>query len=249
MAFIKKQKLVEEIKELSDTQIIAESTEDNLQSALLEIVADELAYVAKLNRMIELSEEAEKKDLISVLKKSRANMKSNIAELYNKSKKILGLEEDDGSDKEEVTEAVDPSKVYNGEKIIDIVTQFTVNMSDETAAKDLESIYMSFIPKEDYTAEQIDAQLDKYDIDPQIREAIETEISQLPDAIEARKQEFKSDMDSDISILETLIEEEKFSTYAAKVRLRQLIDDLKSIKYDGSPDTSWNKDSNGKIIA
>ena len=66
MAFIKKQKLVEEVKE-EPVEVITESVEDNLQSALLEVVADELNYVAKLNRMIELAEEAGKEDLVEAL--------------------------------------------------------------------------------------------------------------------------------------------------------------------------------------
>ena len=68
MTFIKKQKLVEEIKEEPVVETITESVEDNLQSALLEVVADELSYVAKLNRMIELAEQAEKDDLVAALK-------------------------------------------------------------------------------------------------------------------------------------------------------------------------------------
>ena len=67
MAFIKKQKLVEEVKEEPVVETITESVEDNLQSALLEVVADELSYVAKLNRMIELAEEAGKDDLPQIV--------------------------------------------------------------------------------------------------------------------------------------------------------------------------------------
>ena len=128
MAFIKKQKLVEEVKE-PVVETITESVEDNLQSALLEVVADELSYVAKLNRMIELAEEAGKDDLVTALKKSRASMKTNIAEVYGKGKKILGLveENEQEEEKESVTEAVDPSKVYNGEKVSDIVSDYTVD--------------------------------------------------------------------------------------------------------------------------
>ena len=244
MAFIKKQKLVEEVKE-EPTQTITESVEDNLQSALLEVVADELNYVAKLNRMIELAEEAGKDDLVSALKSSRASMKSNIAEVYGKGKKILGLsEEKEEEPKESVTEAVDPSKVYSGEKVADIISDYTVDILGTEAADDLEMISRSFYSDEDYTAEQIDAELNKYAIDPQMREEIETEISQLPDARQARIEEFKSDLDSDISSLENLVE--GMITFAGWDRLTNLISDLKNLKYDGAPGVCWGVNDYGK---
>lgn len=241
MAFIKKQKLVEEIKEEPVVETITESVEDNLQSAMLEVVADELSYVAKLNRMIELAEQANKEDLVAVLKKSRASMKNNIAEVYSKSKKILGLTEDE---KEEVTEAVDPSKLYDGEKVADIISDYTVDLIGTEAADDLEMIAHSFYTGEDYTAEQIDAELNKYQIDPATREAIETEISQLPDAKLSRQQEFKSDLDSDISTLENI--KDNLGTFAAQSRLTDLILALKNIEYDGRPGVAWGKNDYGQ---
>lgn len=245
MAFIKKQKLVEEVKEEPVMETITESVDDNLQSALLEVVADELSYVAKLNRMIELAEQAEKDDLVAALKKSRASMKSNIAEVYGKGKKILGLtEENEEQEKEEVTEAVDPSKLYNGEKVADIISDYTVDFIGTEAANDLEMISQSFYADQDYTAEQIDAELNKYQLDPATREAIETEISQLPDAKQSRQQEFKSDMDSDISTLENIKDE--LGTFAARNRLVDLIIGLKNIEYDGQPGVCWGVNDYGQ---
>lgn len=234
MAFIKKQKLVEEVKE-EPIEVITESVEDNLQSALLEVVADELNYVAKLNRMIELAEEAGKEDLVEALRASRASMKSNIAEVYGKGKKILGLTETE--EKEEVTEAVDPTKVYDGEKVADIISDFTVDIMGTQAAEELEMIASSFDSDVDYTAEQIDEELNKYSIDPQTREEIETQISQLPDAKQARREEFKSDMDSDIAMLEEL--KDQFQTFAARERIINLIIDLKNIEHNGAKNTQW----------
>ena len=244
MAFIKKQKLVEETKEEAVVETITESVEDNLQSAMLEVVADELSYVAKLNRMIELAEQADKEDLVAALKKSRASMKSNIAEVYSKSKKILGLTEDE--EKDEVTEAVDPSKLYDGEKIADIISDYTVDFIGTEAANDLEMIAQSFYAGEDYTAEQIDAELNKYQIDPATRESIETEISQLPDAKQSRQQEFKSDLDSDITTLKNIIEGDGLFTFAAKTRLQELISALERIEYDGRPGVVWGKNDYGQ---
>lgn len=246
MAFIKKQKLVEEVKEEPVVETITESVEDNLQSALLEVVADELSYVAKLNRMIELAEEAGKDDLVTALKKSRASMKTNIAEVYGKGKKILGLveENEQEDEKEAVTEAVDPSKVYNGEKVSDIVSDYTVDLIGTDAANELEMLSRSFHANEDYTAEQIDAELNKYSIDPEAREAIETEISQLPDAKIERQQEFKMDMDNDIGLLEELKDEMR--TFAGWDRLVNLIVALKGIEYDGQPGVCWGVNDYGK---
>ena len=244
MAFIKKQKLTEQVEE-KPVETITESVEDNLQSALLEVVADELSYVAKLNRMIELAEQVGKEDLVSALKKSRASMKTNIAEVYSKSKKILGLsEEKEEEPKEEVTEAVDPTKVYDGEKVSDIISDYTVDFLDTPAAEDLEMISQSFKANEDYTAEQIDAELNKYQLDVATREAIETEISQLPDAKQARQQEFKSDIDSDIASLENLVD--GMITFAGWDRLTSLIHALKNIEYDGRPGVCWGVHDYGK---
>ena len=236
MAFIKKQKLVEEVKEEPVVETITESVEDNLQSALLEVVADELNYVAKLNRMIELAEQADKEDLVEALRSSRASMKNNIAEVYSKGKKILGLTEKE-EPKEEVTEAVDPAKVYDGEKVADIISDYTVDIMGTEAAEELEMIASSFASDVDYTAEQIDAELNKYSIDPQTREEIETAISQLPDAKQARREEFKSDMDSDIAMLEEL--KDQFQTFAARERIINLIIDLKNIEHNGEKSTQW----------
>lgn len=236
MAFIKKQKLVEEVKE-PVVETITESVEDNLQSALLEVVADELNYVAKLNRMIELAEQANKEDLVTALRSSRASMKNNIAEVYSKGKKILGLTEEKEDSKEEVTEAVDPTKVYDGEKVADIISDYTVDIMGTEAAEELEMIASSFASDVDYTAEQIDAELNKYSIDPQTREEIETAISQLPDAKQARREEFKSDMDSDIAMLEEL--KDQFQTFAARERIINLIIDLKNIEHNGEKATQW----------
>ena len=250
MAFIKKQKLVEEVKE-EPVEVITESVEDNLQSALLEVVADELNYVAKLNRMIELAEEAGKDDLVEALRTSRASMKSNIAEVYGKGKKILGLTEENEEPKEEVTEAVDPTKVYDGEKVADIISDFTVDIMGTQAAEELEMIASSFASDVDYTAEQIDEELNKYSIDPQTREEIETQISQLPDAKQARREEFKSDMDSDIAMLEEL--KDQFQTFAARERIINLIIDLKNLEHIGAKNTQWKVDDfgsgKGPIIA
>jgi len=245
MTFIKKQKLVEEIKEEPVVETITESVEDNLQSALLEVVADELSYVAKLNRMIELAEQAEKDDLVTALKKSRASMKTNIAEVYGKGKKILGLvEENEKEEKEEVTEAVDPSKMYDGEKVADIISDYTVDFIGTEAANDLEMISQSFVYGQDYTAEQIDNELNKYQIDPQVREAIETEISQLPDAKQSRQQEFKSDIDSDIATLESI--KDSLTTFAAQSRLTDLILNLQNIEYNGDAGVVWGKNDYGQ---
>ena len=246
MAFIKKQKLIESIEEKT-TETITESVEDNLQSALLEVVADELSYVAGLNRMIELAEDAGKDDLVSALKKSRSSMKGSIAELYSKGKKILGIEEEKVEEsKEEFSEDIDNSKVYSGDKIFDIISNYTIDLLGTNAANDLEQLAYSFDRDMDYTAEQIDAELDKYQIDPSMLESIEMEISRLPDARQARREEFKSDMDSDVSTLKMIIEDSKLFTFAAQDRLIKLINDLEHIEYDGRPGVVWGKNDYGK---
>ncbi len=246
MTFIKKQKLVEEVKEEPIMETITESVEDNLQSALLEVVADELNYVAKLNRMIELAEEAEKDDLVAVLKSSRASMKGNIAEVYRKSKKILGLVEEDEEPKEEVAEAVDPTKVYDGGKICDIISAHNVENLETNTAKILEDLGYSFDYGQDYTAQEIDEKIQNYNLDQETLEAIENEISALPDARQSRQQEFKSDLDSDVSTLESIVDENKLLTYAAKNRLKELIFGLKHIEYNGEPGVVWNNNDSGK---
>ena len=107
-------------------------------------------------------------------------------------------------------------------------------------------IASSFASGVDYTAEQIDAELNKYQIDPATREAIENEISALPDAKNARSQEFKSDLDSDISTLRDIIEEDKLLTYAAKNRLQELIAGLNNIEYNGQPGVVWGRNDWGQ---
>ena len=243
MAFIKKQKIVEEIEE-KPTEVITESVENNLQSALLEVVSDELTYVAKLNHMIELAEEAGKDDLVSALKKSRAKIKRDIVEIYSKGKKILGLNEEvDEEAKTEVTEAIDNTKVYSGSDIYEIITNYTIDFieTDRDTYEALDSLARQFDDDEDYTAEQIDADIARYDIDAATLEAIENDISRLPDARQGRMEEFKSDLDDDISTLEMMadIDYKKLNTYAAIDRIKGVINELKEVSYDGAPNTCW----------
>ena len=101
-----------------------------------------------------------------------------------------------------------------------------------------------FFSCQDYTAEQIDAELAKYQLDPATLESIEAEISQLPDAKQSRQQEFKSDLDSDISTLEDA--KENLFTFAALSRLSELIAGLKGIEYDGRPGVVWGKGDYGQ---
>ena len=243
MAFIKKQKIEEEVKEVAQ-QPIVESVEDNLQSALLEVVADELNYVARLNRMIELAEEAGKDDLVKALKTSRKKMKTNIAEIYGKGKEVLGLVEEDEEPKEAVTEAIDPTKTYNGEDVANIISDYTVDLIGSEAAHDIEMIARTFIATEDYTAEEIDAKLDQYQFDPAMRDEIETAISQLPDAKLSRQEEFKSDVDQDVAILEEI--KDQLKTYAAWERVIHLKVALENLKYDGAPGVVWKKNDWGQ---
>ena len=244
MAFIKKQKLVEEVKEEPVVETLTESVEDNLQSALLEVVSDELTYVAKLNRMIELAEQAEKKDLVDALKKSRAKIKRDIVEVYSKGKKILGLDDEETEEpKEEVTEAIDNTKVYSGSDVYEIITNYTIDFidTDRDTYEALDSLARQFDDDEDYTAEQIDAELARYEIDAATLDSIENEISALPDARQSRIEEFKSDLDDDISTLEMMadIDYKKLNTYAAIDRVKNIINELKEFTYDGAPNTCW----------
>lgn len=244
MTFIKKQKIEEQaIVEEVQTE---EKHEENLQSVVLKVVSEQLEYVAKMNKAIDAASEAGKDDLVSVLKDSRAAMKKSIAELYRKSKDIIGFEDFGNEEKESVTEAIDNSKVYEGNKVADIFSDFTVDLLGTDAADDLETIARYFDSDTDYTAEQIDSVIDGFQIDPAMREAIESEISALPDARQSRMQEFKSDLDSDITILESLADEDKLLTFAAKTRLLDLISGLKRIEYDGRPGVVWGKNDYGQ---
>jgi rubrerythrin len=261
MAFIKKKIITEAAGNPLEVAITQDQATTNIaQQGLLKLVEGEADAINQYDQAIALVEASEdwlQNAALGTLKDIRREEKKHIAQLYTVIKKLPANEKDfeagekealtgKEEQKESITEAVAPNKKYNGSAISDIVAGLTISgETDPDAYEQLAELQLIFDPERDYTAEEVDAGLARFEIEPTVLEQIEQQISALPDAQQERVTDFQTDMSDDIAALEELLEDNKIVTFAAATRLRELIDGLKQIKYDGSASVEWRLNRQG----
>lgn len=78
---------------------------------------------------------------------------------------------------------------------------------------------------------------------------VEEILNKTTSPAEERISEFKDDVTSDIYQLQNLIDEEKITTEAAKEKIKQIIEYLNNLEYNGNINTVWKKEQFDKDYA
>lgn len=221
------------------------------QQALMKLVEGEADAINQYEQAIEMVEASEawlSEAVMPTLKDIRREEKKHLGQLYSKIRELPGGEEDfadgeeeakTGEEKESVQESVQGGKVYDGEKVYDIISDLTIDIDSGTQAwEEFGDLARSIDINTDYTAEELDAILSSYEIDSQTLMRIETLISELPDAREERIANFRSVISEEIETLKNILDGDNsvyaVHTYAARDRIMKMIDDLEKLSYDGS---------------
>ena len=151
-------------------------------------------------------------------------------------------ETSDDEHKESMTEAVLTNRAYNADEICQIIGNYLD--LDNNSYFEVENFFWN--TDNELSPEQVDAGLVKvasrFDLSPEQVDELENMIIQSSDPIQSRKDDFRSDIDSDISTLESLIDENKLYSVAAKNRIISVINELRNLDYDGDKDTGWRQD-------
>lgn len=199
---------------------------------LIDIKDEEIKHMAQLNT--KLSEVSTLKD---AYKKGEEEAKTGEDEENKEQKESINLTESVNKD---IKEAVPQDRTYDSDDIVQLISS-KYQLTD----KQYDDISDLLDPLHNYelTAEDLDRGLarvaDKYEFSKEEIEEIEKLIidnAKNPQA--ERKNEFQDDIDFDINTLEDMLE--TFNTYAAQQRIKKIIDELKSIEYNGESDIAWN---------
>ncbi len=239
------------------------SVEEQAQSAIMRAVASETDAINQYDQIIALIKKSDKwlsTAALSTLEDVAHEEKKHLGQLtalvstFPEFKDGIGagVKEfatgDDTDDskggkadqKESITESVvekvesgQEDRLFSTDDVIDIV--FDTLEWTKVGENDFR-MYLG--DKEEVTAAEIDAALANYGIPPLLLPEIETEIVRLSDPKKERLADFESDLSSDLFMIEELLE--KITVVPVKSALVELIDKIKTLKYDGDVETGWN---------
>lgn len=220
-----------------------------VQQAILSAIASETDAINEYNQIIDglkSSEEwlvkAVKPTLEDVVKEEEKHLGqlTKLASDFPKMKEnfIKGWEEaETGEDvdvKESINEAVSENRRYTPEDIVEVIcNKYNMTEKDEDWT---ETCFKMYSGVDELYPEEVNLGLHEFAEHFQLSEEdlreLEQEIMQKTvDPIEKRKEEFKSDIETDISTLENLFEH--LYTIAANDKIQEVIDYLKNLQYNG----------------
>lgn len=261
-----KQRPLTEAVELKEADVnplevsVQDSTADEqYKQAILKAIASETSAEVEYEQILQLEDKVSK-ELVDLFHDTLVDIKNeeikHLAQLTQKSSERLDIAEyfqkgeeeaETGKDteKEEVKESVElkemvkAGRTYSGLHVAQIIAK-VLNMTDDQYWDDLLQLINE---DEEYEAEQVDnilTQLQKYYvISPEKLDTIENQIIATSDPKADRQEEFKSDIHSDISSIEDLIEDA--TCIATKEKLREVINYLKELQYNGEKGIGWSK--------
>lgn len=221
-----------------ESKVTERSLVDNFHDTIVDIRDEEMKHLAQLTTKI--SNVDQMKDAYEAGKKEAETNKEQPAE----EKSEESNEETQENTKEEVkesvqvlTEAVQKDRTYDNWQVSQIISK-ALNLND----RQFEYVENEFrLYEDEMTAEEVDRALanlsEIFNISDAKLDNIENQIIATENPIESRKEEFKSDIGSDISILENAMD--NVYSVAAKEKLYAAIQYLKELQYDGDKDTGW----------
>lgn len=187
---------------------VSEDLKNRFHDTLVDIRNEEIKHIAQLTEKV--SELPDMKDAFEAGKKEAETGEDTE---INEDKSV-----------EEVKEAVEKERLYNRDKIIEIVAEYIDDNIDSYL--DLEKIFN--IENTDLTAEQVDNFLlevvNRFNLSFDQLHDIEVKIVQTTDPVYDRIEDLKQNVDLDIYKLQS-IKKELYSQ-RAKEKLTELIDDL-----------------------
>jgi len=249
--------------EISSTEL---SYDEKYIQAITKAVASESGAIVEYEQILALEPHIKEKGLVETFHDTLIDIKDeeikHLAQLNTKLSETSffknsyekGVDEaKSGIDKEEQKESVELTESI--ERIVENVPQNRTYDSDNIAQiiaakyeltdEQYEDILNLFDPFhiDEISAEDVDKGLErvskKYEFTPEERLEIENDIiANANNPMGDRKEEFDSDINFDINTLEDILE--NLNTYAAQQRIKKIIEELKSIEYNGEKDIAWN---------
>lgn len=232
------------------------SADEQYKQAILKAIASETSAEVEYEQILQLEDKVSK-DLVDLFHDTLIDIKNeeikHLAQLTSKSSERSDIAEyfkkgeeeaKSGEDKEEVKESVElqedikKGRTYSGIQVAQIIAK-QLNMTDDQYWDVLLKIIDDDAELEPKEIDDALKELQKYFvISPEKLDSIENEIIATQDPKLLRKEEFASDIHSDISSIEDLIE--NVTCIATKEKLREVINYLESLKYDGSKNIGWS---------
>lgn len=249
--------------EISSTEL---SYDEKYIQAITKAVASESGAIVEYEQILALEPHIKEKGLVETFHDTLIDIKDeeikHLAQLNTKLSETSSFknsyekgvnEAESGIDKEEQKESVELTESI--ERIVENVPQNRTYDSDNIAQiiaakyeltdEQYEDILNLFDPFhiDEISAEDVDEGLErvskKYEFTPEERLEIENDIiANANNPMGDRKEEFDSDINFDINTLEDILE--NLNTYAAQERIKKIIEELKSIEYNGEKDIAWN---------
>lgn len=210
---------------------------DHFHDTLADLKNEEVKHIAQLTTKI--SEIPEMKDAFDAGVEEASSGKEVSTEENEKEEQKTNDENKKTDKKESVqlTEAVAKNRLYNTEKVCQVIDQ-VLNLNNDQY-EILETIFK--YADDELQPEEVDKYLTEvskyFTISDTKLDNIENLIIATQDPRLSRKMDFDSDIASDISTLEDTIE--KVYSLAAKEKLFNLINYLKSLEYDGDKSVGW----------
>lgn len=249
--------------EISSTEL---SYDEKYIQAITKAVASESGAIVEYEQILALEPHIKEKGLVETFHDTLIDIKDeeikHLAQLNTKLSETSSFknsyekgvnEAESGIDKKEQKESVELTESI--ERIVENVPQNRTYDSDNIAQiiaakyeltdEQYEDILNLFDPFhiDEISAEDVDEGLErvskKYEFTPEERLEIENDIiANANNPMGDRKEEFDSDINFDINTLEDILE--NLNTYAAQERIKKIIEELKSIEYNGEKDIAWN---------
>lgn len=192
---------------------------DKITPVIEDIKNEEIKHLAQLNTLI--SELPELKDAYDAGVKEVETGKEQPVE-----------------NKEEVKESVPENRTYNGYAVGQIIGNY-LNLNERQF-----EIVDELFPDDELEAWQVDDALQRiarnFALDSTVLDEIENQIIASRSPTLDRQDDFKSDIESDISMIENLLDQ--VYSVAAKERLYEVISSLRALEHDGSKDTGWRQE-------
>lgn len=270
MRFIPKKKelLIEADNNSSNINSIESSYDEQYVQAIMKAVASESEAIVEYEQILAIEPHVTSKDLINIFHDTLEDIKNeeikHISQLNTKLAETPSLKNGYEEGKEEANSGIDKEKEEQKEsnELTESAEQFNENVpqnrtyDSDNIAQIIANRYeltneqyddirdlLDPLHNDEISAEDVDNGLEqiaiKYEFTPEEQLEIENDIiTKANNPMGDRKEDFNSDINFDINTLEDMLE--NFNTYAAKQRIEKVIEELKTIEYNGEKDIAWN---------
>ena len=222
-----------------EPNVTKDSLVELFHDTLVDIKDEEIKHLAQLNT--QLSKAPSLKDSYRDGKEEADSGEDKSEKSSDEDNKEEQKESTDLTESvETIKENVPQDRTYDSDNIAQLIAgKYQLTDEQYEHIRDL----LDPLYNDEISAEDVDRGLEKifaeYEFTPEEREEIENIIvTSASNPMGDRQQEFKDEIGYDINTLEDMIED--FNTYAAQRRIREVIEELKAIEYNGDKDVAWN---------